>query len=859
MKKMYSYVCVAAMCAAVMVCAARSYAGDEMWTIAYKGEVKGRPEHTVTHAAKVLGKYMGRVLGTEIKNVPWDKAEGENLFLIMDATRAPEEIARELDGKRGDAFLIRYPYEIDGRKVCLMVSHDSHGYDFPVYYFLRTFMDVDWVGPGDTGEIVPSDTDWRMPETIAVLENPDFEHRYWGDSLYQHARPLSAGSHRMGFHHALGVVFSPSKYGETDPDIYPLIDGKRYVPDWKDPGFVETSGWQPCVGNPRSLEIATKHVLDQFANDPSTVSVSLSVNDGDSNHCTCDLCRAMDAKESFKDPLNPNRSDRYFRFYNKVMQRVLEVEPNAIIAALGYGATGRLPLETKIHDRVCVFISTGADPRQYEKAGGASALYHYHLDNAYPTIRHYPHMIARYLRESKDAGGMGYYAQIEHNWAAGGPKTYALAHLLWDVDSDLDALLDRYMRLAFGDQAAAPMRAYFDRWEEVWQREAAQLENPYDTIYMWSGDHFRKFRFTQWEDVTYFDVALDIAQRAKTTSRQAERLEFFVTYYQWIRCSLVQALMTRDFTNPRWVGSRPAEAVLDRVEEALTLTGTFDELWEQKIATDRTGWLLNQKSRLIAAVAKGERYYDSLLVGPIRAEVEAELSKGIGAALRAVSASVGEPGEKQEAVALWKKEMEARPQLTPFIQPEINRLLGIVPKNLVLNGGFEEGEPGGPEAGQPPRLPGWWFYDRVGQVLNSKAMYAWGAEHSRNGSKSIGCGPGMYPGLRTFVELEKGRYQFSVWYKTVNREISTEINLFLMSKDVRLEALTSTEAVHRLTNDQYIKFLRRSWPPTGGKWKQITQTFELDEKRVLAIPLEPFYMEEDAWVWFDDVEMVKLY
>jgi len=80
-----------------------------------------------------------------------------------------------------------------------------------------------------------------------------------------------------------------------------------------------------------------------------------------------------------------------------------------------------------------------------------------------------------------------------------------------------------------------------------------------------------------------------------------------------------------------------------------------------------------------------------------------------------------------------------------------------------------------------------------------------------------------------------------------------------MSKDVRLESLTSPEAVRGLVNDQYLKFLRRSWPPTGGEWKQISQTFELDEKRALAITLEPFYMEKEAWVWFDDVEIVKLY
>jgi hypothetical protein len=857
MKEICLYLLSAA-CVAVMGSAMPSYAGeDDMWTITYKGEIEGRPEHTVTHAADVLSRYMGRVLGTEIKTAPWEKAEGDNLFLIMDASRAPEEIARELDGKRGDAFLIQYPYRVDGKKVCLLVSHDSHGYDYPVYHFLRRFMGVDWVGPGETGEVVPSDPDWRMPREIYALENPDFEMRHWGDSLYQNARPLLAGSPRMGFHHAVGYIFSPAKYGESDPDVYPLIEGKRYIPDWKKPGYVETQGWQPCVGNPRSVEIATKHVLDQFANEPSTVSVSLSVNDGDSNHCMCDLCCAMDARDAFKDPLNPNRSDRYFRFYNTVMERVLEIEPSAYVAVLGYGPTGVLPLETKIHDRICVFISTGANPRQYAAAGGSSALYHYHLDNAFPTIRHYPHTIARYLRESKKVGGMGYYAQIEHNWAAGGPKTYVLAQLLWDVNSDVDALLDRYMRLAFGEQAAEPMRAYFDWWEEVWQREADELPNPYDTIYRWNGDHIRKFRYLKWGDVEAFDAALDAAGQASMTEQEKTRFDYFSTYYQWIRCSMVQYLMAQDIRDPEWVASKSPDEVLATIGECQALTAQFDKIWDESISKDRTGWLLNQKHGLVAAVERGERFYDSLCVEPIRAEIEADIGKGTGLALQEMSGNVA--GGKTKAVAFWEKELEKRPELRPFIRPEIDRIQGIKHRNLVSNGDFEKGTPGTLEPGNPPHLPGWWFYDRVGMVLGSRATYDWNNKEGRNGGYAIGCGPGQYPGLRTFVQAESGRYRFSFWYRTVNRKDSVDVSVFQLGEEVRVEELTSPESVRAIENDLYLKFLRRSWEPTGGEWKYISQTFTLENPCGLSIPLEPFYMEEDAWVWFDDVEVVKLY
>lgn len=831
-------------------------AGEPSWTVAYDGETTGRPAYRVTHAATELATYMGRVLGAEVDTSLWPDAKGEMIFLITDASRVPDELAAELQGKRRDAFMIRYPYQLDGKTVCLLLAHDAHGYDFPVYYFLRLFMGVDWVGPGELGQVVPSIPDWRMPESIDILENPDFEHRFWGDFAFQHARPLLAGSHRMDFHHAFGKIYAPQIYADTDPDLYPLIDGKRLVPD---PDHVATAGWQPCVGNPKTQDLAVQWVLDRYAEHPTTASVSLSVNDGGANDCMCELCRAMDIDDAFSDPMNPKLSDRYFRFYNKVTERVLEQQPDAYIAVLGYGPCGVPPEQTRIHDRVCVFISTGANPRQFEQAGGSSALYHYHLDNAYPTIRHYPHMMARYLRESKSVGGMGYYGQIEHSWAAGGPKTYLLAHLLWDVDSDVDDVLDRYMRSAFGEQAAAPMRAYFDRWEVLWQREAAQLQNPYDAIYAWNGDHIRKFRFIRWEDLHYFDVAIDIAQKAHKTPRQAKRLAYVVTYYQWIRCSLVQYLMAEDLKNPRWVSSRSPNAVLDTAADALALTERFDSLWAEEIATDRTGWLLNQKPSLVAAVANGSRHFDSLQVDAIRAELEAELAGAIAAAMQRISAALAQEGDTRSAVSFWRQELTARPQLAAFIQPEVDRLLGVTAENLVTNGEFEKGTAGGTEPGQPPRLPGWWFYDRVGSVVGSKSVYAWDQSESRDGSKALGFGAGKYPGVRGFLELEPGRYQFSFWYKTINREAPAEVSLYLLTEDVDVDSLTSPEAVRALQNEQYIKFLRRSWPSTDGEWTQVVQTFELEQKRGLAIHVEPFFMEPDAWVWFDDVTIMKLY
>ena len=386
-------------------------AADPDWAVAWKGAKRPKPPYTRVFADKELADYMGKVLGVKVPTAQWPNVKAENVFVIMEAADAPADVAKALEGKRRDAFVIKYPYTLDGRKVCLLVSHDVYGCDYPGYYFLNRFMDVHWVGPGEIGEVYAVKRDWKMPAKTDVLANPDFEQRLWGDMTFKMCRPILAGSSRLGFHHALGRIFDPKKYGKTDPDVYPLIDGKRYVPSPSQGHYL--SGWQPCVGNPRSVDIAVRHVLDTYKRSPRTASVSLSVNDGGGNHCQCKLCRAMDAKDAFKDPMIPKLSDRYFRFYNKVIERVVKAKPDAYVAALGYGACSRPPVETKIHPRVIVFV-TGGDPTRFKGVGGARGSYFYCLDNAYPTVRHYLGIIRVNLVEADPSNEFAVFvAQIE--------------------------------------------------------------------------------------------------------------------------------------------------------------------------------------------------------------------------------------------------------------------------------------------------------------------------------------------------------------------------------------------------------------------------------------------------------------
>jgi len=216
-------------------------------TIAYLGNVRGSWKNSVTAAANELSRHISVVLGRELAPVSWEKASGPGIILVTESKYVPDDLSVGFKGSRRDAFMIRHPYVLDGRTVCLLVANDQYGYDYPVYFFLKHFMNVDWVGPGELGEVIPSQPGWTFPGTLDVFENPDFEMRLWADRQFRMARPLLAGSSRMGFHHAFGSIYAPAKYAESDPDIYPLIAGERRVPDPKAKGPASPRLMRKCA------------------------------------------------------------------------------------------------------------------------------------------------------------------------------------------------------------------------------------------------------------------------------------------------------------------------------------------------------------------------------------------------------------------------------------------------------------------------------------------------------------------------------------------------------------------------------------------------------------------------------------
>ena len=819
--------------AALMTYAGQAPAAE--WTVAYQGAQDHRTQHfNVDFAAKELSRYMSKVLGERVDREPWEeaKAQDSKVIYLTDVRHAPDEIAEQLKGTRRDAFVIKYPYDVEGKEVCLIATRDQFAYDFAAYYFLTEFLDVHWVGPGELGEVIRVQSDWRMPESVDVLFNPDFGHRFWYDMSFTGRKWLGA-SQRMGFHHALGRVFKPEKYADEFPQVYPLINGERYIPN-------NPHGWQPCTTDPKSIEIATEYVLERLEQMPERSTISLSVNDGAGNVCECDECVALDGAETERVGGRRNLSDRFFTFYNEVAERVTKVKPEAQIGVMSYGAVKQPPQHMRIHPAVQVFHVSPRPARiaAWAQAGASANLYQWLWDGGWLVIRPDMRRIAEQLRMAEATGGRGFYTETLSHWPSAGPRMYVLAHLLRDADREVASLYREYLTLAYGSYAAPHVHDYFRRWDTISNRHT--LEEQYVATRDWR--RYSQFEHLRREDLDAMNAALKRAAHSEMTDRQRRRFEYLHTYARWLNLNADQVLLGREMSDPAFVGDRSFDELASIIEPSLDLSAEFKRIWDEQIYADETGWLIDEKFR--------RRDPWDLFYGQLRMLVSSKHDRAVAEAMRIVTEQHLAKHDPDATLAWLDARMQAHPKMAAYIGPQINRLKGIEPENVVPNGDFEQGA----MAQSAPDMPGWLTYADYGQMKNASNEYRWAPDAGHDGNGAVGIGPGDYGELRTGFTLEEGaRYRLTFWTKTENRaHRNAQLWIFRIS--------ASLDELANLDNKKHIRrFLRFEFPTTDDQWTKHTYTFTASAGGNFIMQPTASRQPEGQWLWLDDIELVKLW
>ena len=734
---------------AVLLLAGAVLAGAEKFQVSFltgPSEPRIRKPVHLQGVAEVFAKRLSKTLKQEINVVPFEKADAETIFLITREEALDGKYSKALAGLPLDSFIVRYPVTVKGKKnVCLLMGRDAWAYSYPGNWFLRQYLGVDIVFPGEFGTVIPDNSKWKMPSKIDILESPDFNTRAWTMNTFvdkDFARMSLGESRRNISWHTFGRVLDPKKYGKKHPEYFPLVRGKRHNAPKK-----QRCDWSPCVSNPDVQKLFVDYLVRNYGKYGSD-AVELSVNDGSGNHCECTGCTAWD------DPAEKEKgfySNRYFTFYDKVLSAARKINPEVKACVLLYSdATTLVPSKVKLHPGLVGMSTKENTLRNFAKHGMKRlGLWEHQLDYLYPLPRHYPQAMAEKLREMHKIGVREYFGEVYMIAAANAPKQYILARLLWDLKSDPVKVMEEYCRKAFGPQAGPWLKKYYDTWETVYSRECtARKGKPKPRIMNYGPEWFIGLRHN---DVKVMKNALAMAEKSKMGADERKRFTVIKNHFSYISCLVENYLDGVTLRNAKKLSVDEINKIFKRCEAR---DARFASLWEKIISKDKLGFYRRIRKA-------GSRKRTDTVFTLYRNAINAYVIESVETALRNHQQKACAKMDRPARLKYWEEARKKYPDLMP-VALMIGENSGKKLQNYIKNGDFKKGTPGNPKVkGAHPKLADWYFYEQIGDVLADDYKNHWDLVINAKGSNHLCFGEGKYPEIRQFIYLPAGVYRFS--------------------------------------------------------------------------------------------------
>ena len=380
-------------------------------------------------------------------------------------------------------------------------TFDEAGTLNAVHAFLRS-LGVRWYAPGEIGQVVPKRPHIALP-SIQRIVRPDFPLRYLRYGYTQHGMgDLAAWNLRLGFNpggdlighvlpcHGMKFVLEHPGMRDRHPEFYATeSDGSR-------------SDYLPCLSAEGLAEKHAAYVRAMFDHFDEPM-VNIDLPDGFGMGCACDQCHSRRTPHRGRNGTN---SDLVFGYLNRVAAKVYESHPDRMVGMLAYSTYRKPPRDIDTFSPNVALTWNRAskrrrlydnpeDVRDFERRlstwrdklpSDEIYIWESYL-SARPRTRGipavYPRAIARDLRSVKAQveGEMieTYRHQTFSNFrpsahgydydpfALNHLNLYITARLWWDVDRDVEALLDEYCKLYYGP-AREPMRDFLDYSEAHW-------------------------------------------------------------------------------------------------------------------------------------------------------------------------------------------------------------------------------------------------------------------------------------------------------------------------------------------------------------------------------------------------------
>ena len=449
------------------------------------------------YAAEELQKYIGKMTGCQI---PIHK-DNEGVSGPVIAVGMSGKVAELLPGfdikdlkEEGIAIKTR------GDNILLLGSR-TRGALYAGYTFLERlgvrFYSVNVERVPERGSISFPETDYTHQPAFLyrLVTYVDYLKPEFSCKLKINLNPLSLG--KFGGNKQISVphmthtfyqLVTPEKYFDAHPECFALVNGQR-----------QKEFAQLCLTNPETIRIATETVLDWMRRDPVSHSFGVVQNDW-LGYCECDKCRAIDdregshsgsliyfcneiakavAKEYPKTDLDgiPEKMIHTIAYtYTQKPSRTLKPEPNlAVVMCHMYPSCDSHPIE------VCPLNANyREDMAGWLKICPHILVWHYVVDFTHFCLP-FPNFnaIRADLPWYNKVGVTGVLCQAALSGEMSEMRNYVCSKLLWDINEDVDALLNDFMDGYFGP-AAKPLRAYFDLIHE-------KVRDPNMHMHLYSG------------------------------------------------------------------------------------------------------------------------------------------------------------------------------------------------------------------------------------------------------------------------------------------------------------------------------------------------------------------------------------
>ncbi len=495
-------------------------------------------------AAADFCHYLSRVTGQKI-SVSKDMGD-DKVIIHIGRDRFVEQHVAGVHQIRADGFVIKC-VDHGGSLHLVLAGNLDRAAQWAVERFLRDHCGVRWLFPDPIyGEVVPSRTTITVDRKLSKTYEPDFVSRSNSGMYYftPGRRLLRLGPYGNGYGgHAIQHIFSTEEFREH-PDWFAYFDGKR---QWWNYG----NGWQICTTNPGTVRRAVAYVDEFFKRNPHAPIVSIGQNDGN-GWCQCTNCTKF--VNSFSPPYS--FSERWFHWVNLVAREVGQKHSGKWIEAMAYSSTSEPP-RFKLEPNVAVTKTFVLDSefRQAERWKDfckSVNLYSYMYGASFLGFRHYPHAAQQFLKWGHDElGALAHVTECGGDWTFDGPKYYYLQALQWDVNADVDRIMDEFCAASYGN-ASQPMRAFWDRLEEVYER---RKPGPYRRdrkdwlFYQWvswstssyvqPNDEFRDYTL---DDVAFLDRCISESRELIEDESARFRLERLADAWKFNRSLLVSYL-----------------------------------------------------------------------------------------------------------------------------------------------------------------------------------------------------------------------------------------------------------------------------------------------------------------------------